>query len=77
MDGNKYAVLGVGPVGGIMAAHLASAGYGVFLVDILKDHMEAIQKDGLTVTGTKEMSARFPQENLCHSIDEMPRSFQR
>lgn len=71
MNEKRYAVVGVGPVGGIMAAHLAGAGYRVFLVDVLKDHLEAIRKNGLSVTGTKEMIARFPEDNLCHSIDEM------
>jgi 2-dehydropantoate 2-reductase len=71
MNGKRYAVVGVGPVGGIMAAHLAGAGHQVFLVDVLKNHLEAIRKNGLSVTGTKEMSAQFPEENLCHSIDEM------
>jgi 2-dehydropantoate 2-reductase len=71
MNEKRYAVVGVGPVGGIMAAHLAGAGHCVFLVDVLKDHLGAIRKNGLVVTGTKDMSAEFPEENLCHSIDEM------
>ncbi len=71
MNGKSYAVVGVGPVGGIMAAHLADAGHNVFLVDVFKKHMEAIRRAGLTVTGSKEMNVRFPEKNLCHSIDDM------
>lgn len=67
----KLAVVGVGPVGGIMAAHLGKAGHSVVLVDILKGHMDAVKKNGLSVSGVKDMNVQFPEENICYSIDEM------
>jgi len=43
----KFGIVGVGPTGGILAAHLAKEGYDVVLVDINKNHMNAIKKKGL------------------------------
>jgi len=70
---NKYrfGVLGVGPVGGIMAAHLAKAGHDVTLIDVMKAHMDEIKKSGLSVTGFKEMNVSFPKNNICYGIDEL------
>ena len=68
---NRFGVIGVGPIGGIMAAHLAKAGRDVTLVDILKNHLDEIKRNGLYITGFKEMNVSFPGENLCYSLDEM------
>jgi len=69
-DEYKFGVIGVGPIGGIMAAHLAKAGHNVTLIDILKDHLDEIKRNGLSLTGFKEMNVPFPRENICYSIDE-------
>jgi 2-dehydropantoate 2-reductase len=61
----------VGPVGGIMAAHLAKAGHDVTLVDIMKAHMDKIKKSGLSVTGYKDMNITFSKNNICYGIDEI------
>ena len=71
MDKYRFGVLGVGPVGGIMAAHLAKAGHDVTLVDILKAHMDEIKKSGLTVTGFKDLNVSFSEKNICYGIDEI------
>ncbi len=71
VDDHKFGVVGVGPVGGIMASHLANAGHEVVLVDILEDHLDEIKRSGLTLTGFRELNVRFPQENICYSIDEL------
>jgi 2-dehydropantoate 2-reductase len=52
------AVIGVGPVGGILAAHLLSAGHEVLLVDTWKQHIEHIREDGLHLSGKHEMHVR-------------------
>jgi len=67
----KFGVIGVGPVGGIMAAHLAQAGHDVTLIDIMKAHMDKIKKSGLSVTGFKDMTISFSKNNICYGIDEM------
>ena len=71
MDEKKYAIIGAGPIGGIMGAYLAKAGHNVTLVDVLTDHLDEIKRNGLSITGLKEMNVPFPEENLCYSIDEM------
>ncbi|UCH71862.1 MAG: 2-dehydropantoate 2-reductase [Thermoplasmatales archaeon] len=67
----KFGIVGVGPVGGIMGAHLAKAGHDVALIDIMKAHMDEIKKSGLSVTGFKDITASFPKNNICYGIDEM------
>jgi len=67
----RFAIVGAGPVGGIMGAYLAKAGHSVTLVDILKGHLDAIKRNGLTITGIREMNVHFPPENVCSSIDEL------
>ncbi len=42
----KFGVVGVGPTGGILAAHLANKGHDIVLVDIFKSHMDEIKKMG-------------------------------
>jgi len=54
----KIAIIGAGPVGGILGAHLANAGHYVVLCDILKDHLDASKERGLKVEGVKEFIAR-------------------
>jgi len=71
MDKYRFGVLGAGPVGSIMAAHLAKAGYKVILVDILQAHMDEIKKNGLSITGFKEINVPFSKENICYGIDEL------
>ena len=71
MEKLKIGVIGIGPVGGIMAAHLEKAGHDVTIVDILKAHMDEIKKNGLSVIGVKDMNVRFPAKNICYGIDEI------
>lgn len=49
-----FAVIGVGPVGGMLSAHLAQAGYSVAVADIDGPHIEAIRRDGIDVMGVRE-----------------------
>jgi 2-dehydropantoate 2-reductase len=71
MDDLTFGIIGVGPIGSIMAAHLRKAGHSVTLVDILKDHLDEIKKKGLILTGFKELKATFPPTSFCYSIKEM------
>ena len=67
----KFAIIGAGPIGGIMGAYLANAGHRVILVDIMKDHLDEIALNGLKISGIAEMTVGFPKENLCYGIDEL------
>jgi 2-dehydropantoate 2-reductase len=47
----KIAIIGVGAMGSVYAALLASAGHDVWGVDVWKEHVEAIRENGLRLEG--------------------------
>jgi len=65
----KIAIIGTGPVGGILGAHLARSGHYVVLCDILKDHLDAIGEKGLTITGVSDITAKC--ERLAYGTTEL------
>jgi len=65
----KIAIIGVGPVGGILGAHLAHAGHYVVLCDIQKPHLDAIVERGLSITGARKMTARC--QRVAYGISEL------
>ena len=71
MKKNRFGIVGIGPVGSIMAVHLAKAGHDVTIVDIIKPHLDEIKKNGLSITGFKDIKASFPSKNICYNINEM------
>lgn len=58
MNPRKLAVIGAGPVGAILTAHLCSQGHPVFLVDSWKEHIEQIRSEGLRITGRENILVR-------------------
>ena len=62
-DAINYAVACVGPgaIGGTLGAHLARAGHDVTLVDTVDAHVDAINRDGIRITGpVAEFTQRVP-----------------
>jgi 2-dehydropantoate 2-reductase len=62
----KVLVWGVGAIGGTVAAYLARAGHEIIVVDQASDHVEAINQNGLHLTGPVDefvarMAAFTPQ----------------
>jgi|SRR5579864_189342 len=51
MDRNTIVVWGAGAIGGTIGAHLARAGHDVLFVDRAGDHVTAMARDGLAITG--------------------------
>jgi 2-dehydropantoate 2-reductase len=51
-------IVGLGPVGSILAAHLAKGGVDVVVEDIAKEVLARIGRDGLRVSGIRKVSAR-------------------
>jgi 2-dehydropantoate 2-reductase len=49
-----YTIIGAGAIGGTVGAHMIRAGHDVFFVDTALDHVAAIDKHGLTITGFAE-----------------------
>ena len=47
----KITVVGVGAMGSIYAGLLADAGHEVWVIDIWKEHIDAIKEKGLRITG--------------------------
>ncbi len=45
----KIAMMGAGAMGGMIGGRLAAAGNDVWLVDVWKEHVDKMQKDGLTL----------------------------
>ena len=51
MANHKIGIIGAGPVGSIMAAHLARNNENIFLIDIKEELITAIEKNGITIKG--------------------------
>jgi len=69
MKEKTIAIIGAGPVGGILAAHLHLAGHRILLVDSWQAHIGHIQANGLHISGREEILAR--PEHLYTSIESL------
>jgi 2-dehydropantoate 2-reductase len=57
----RFLVWGAGAIGGTMGAYLARAGHDVTLVDNVGEHVDAINRNGLRITGPiEEFVVRAP-----------------
>jgi len=57
----KLLIWGAGAIGGTLGAYLARAGHDITFVDIVAEHVAAIKRAGLRITGpVAEFSARVP-----------------
>ena len=63
----QYMVIGIGPIGSILSAHLLKEGIDVTLVDILKERLLAIEKKGLMV--------KDPRGQITGDLVEYPKKF--
>ncbi|MFZ1729386.1 MAG: ketopantoate reductase family protein [Bacteroidota bacterium] len=61
MSKRRIAVIGAGPVGSILAAHLSNAEHEVHLVEVQAHLMEAIKEKGLQIVGVEELYARVDE----------------
>ena len=52
-------IIGLGPVGSILAAHLAKSGQDVVAQDILENLLSKIEKEGLNISGITELTAKI------------------
>jgi 2-dehydropantoate 2-reductase len=65
---SNFAIIGVGPVGGILAAHLIEAGHDVTAIDVFEEHIDKMKSDGVTIEGVHELTA--PLTSTFLSVDE-------
>ena len=57
----KCLIWGAGAIGGTMGAYLARAGHDITFVDNVDEHVDAINRDGLQITGPiEEFTAAVP-----------------
>ena len=54
MPNHNIAVIGAGPIGSIMAAYLARNKENVYLIDIKKELISAVEKNGIAVSGMED-----------------------
>jgi 2-dehydropantoate 2-reductase len=67
----RVCIVGCGAVGSLFAAHLAQKGEAeVWAYDVWKDHIDAIRKDGLRLSGAADFTASL---NATSNPDEIPR----
>lgn len=65
----KILVIGLGPSGGIFAAHMAAYGYRIYGVDPWQDHLNAISCSGLKITHFTSIETRL--EEVAFYIDQL------
>jgi 2-dehydropantoate 2-reductase len=58
----KLAIVGTGAMGSVYAGRLARAGHEVWAIDAWQEHLDAIARDGLSVSGP---DGTFVSGNLC------------
>lgn len=62
----RFTIVGAGAIGGITGAYLARAGHTVQFVDVVAEHVQAINERGLRVSGradfTVRVTATIPEE---------------
>lgn len=52
----RITIVGAGAIGGTVGAFLAKGGEDVLFVDMVKEHVDAINQQGLTITGRAEFT---------------------
>lgn len=67
----KVCIIGCGAVGSLFAAHLAQRGEAeVWAYDVWKDHIDAIRRNGLRLSGEAEFTAKL---NATSNAKDLPR----
>ena len=61
MEGKKptIGIIGLGPVGSILAAHLAKSGEDVVVEDIVEKLLLTVKEEGLRISGITELTAKI------------------
>ncbi len=63
------AVIGLGPVGSILTAHLAHSGADVVVQDAMPHIREAVKQDGIIISGITQITAKI--EKIAESIPSL------
>ena len=65
----KFAVIGAGPVGGVLAAFLTRGGYEVILCDVVPSLLEPALNPGIIIEGVDSLQARVAK--VTTSVDDI------
>ncbi|MDR3553789.1 MAG: ketopantoate reductase family protein [Syntrophobacteraceae bacterium] len=65
----KFAVVGAGPVGCIVAAFLAKGGYDVTLCDVIPALVDPAATTGIQIEGAENLFQKIP--HICHGVEEL------
>ncbi|GAA4342067.1 2-dehydropantoate 2-reductase [Pigmentiphaga soli] len=65
----RIVFMGAGAVGGYVGGYLASAGHDVTLVDFWHDHIEAIRRDGVQLSGMTAEEAQVFRPKTLHMYE--------
>ena len=65
----KFLIMGLGPIGGIFAAHMKKAGHTVCGIDVRKDFVEAVAEEGIMLEGMISLKAKLDQ--VCAHPDQL------
>lgn len=63
MNKKKILVIGLGPIGGIFATHLAASGHMVYGFDVWQEHTDEIKRNGLKVENLTSIQTRLREVN--------------
>lgn len=63
----QITIVGAGAIGGTVGAFLTQAGHDVTVVDVVREHVDSINRDGLLITGVRG-DHRYPL-NAVHAGD--------
>ncbi len=61
----RFAILGAGAMGSVFGGHLALAGHEVTLIDVRRDHIDAVARDGLLMRKPDGSSERIRLGATC------------
>ncbi|MFH1153175.1 MAG: 2-dehydropantoate 2-reductase [Pseudomonadota bacterium] len=65
----KFAIIGAGPVGSIVAAFLERGGYRVTLCDVIPEMLDVARSPGISITGAETLTQAV--SHTCTSIDAL------
>ncbi len=62
-------IIGLGPIGSILAAHLTQSGENVVVEDVMQNILLKVKKDGLNISGITKITVKI--DNIANSIPEL------
>ncbi len=65
----RFAVVGAGPVGCIVAAFLSKGGYEVALCDVIPEMVDPAKTTGISIEGAEQLHQKVAR--TCHGVDEL------